>query len=56
MLSEALQEERQRSEAAVERAVESARQQVQQKMQDIVKVGHETLSQEPKLNYRVLKS
>ena len=38
-LSEALQEERERSEANVQRAVESARKQVQVKMEDLAKVS-----------------
>lgn len=38
-LSEALQEERERSEANVQRAVEATREQVQTKMEDLAKVS-----------------
>ena len=39
LLSEALQEERERSEAAIQRTVESTREQVQTKMEDTIKVN-----------------
>lgn len=39
LLSEALAEERQRSEAAIARAVDAAQQKVEERMQDVAKVS-----------------